>query len=253
MAFLQELSLEEIRQAIETMADNGSVLALTVRSKGRWVTFRTHALASHELIIWVELPSASTQAPAYGFKAGEQIGMTFTLAHRKYVFAAKVVGQEAYRLEGETEGKALKLACPERMHRVERRLHRRIDVSGDEVSRATFWLGGWEVQPAENDPEAPVWSGRILNISGGGLLVRTSYEAAKYVEVGDVVGVQVSLGGTEQPALVDAQVRHCERDGEMALIGMQFVETVGGPEANAGIEAIRLRIAEHSRERQVAV
>ena len=120
-------------------------------------------------------------------------------------------------------------------------------MSDEGVTRATFWLGGQDAHPGEASVEAPIWSGRILNLSTGGLLVRTSYEAAKYVEVGDIVGVQVIFGKGD-PVMVDAQLRHVARDGEMALIGLQFVEDRAAPDRNAGVRVIREKIARQHKE-----
>lgn len=244
MAFLQELAPAEIEEAIGLLAENNLLIALTVRCQGRWVTFRTRAIAQSGKVIWVEKPKTDHLSPDYDFAPGEKVGVTFSMSYRKFVFAARTMGQERYRLDEDTESTALTLEVPQVMHKVERRLHDRLDMSSEEVTRASFWLGGWEARPEEASVEAPIWSGRILNVSTGGLLVRTSYEAAKYVEVGDILGVHMTFGGTEQSVFVDAQLRHCARDGEMALVGLQFVEDPVRPESNAGVETIRGMIAE---------
>ncbi|MCD6304106.1 MAG: PilZ domain-containing protein, partial [Planctomycetes bacterium] len=233
------------------VAENNLSLSMTVRYQARWVTFQTRAIARAGQIMWVEMPKTDHLPGNYKFKVGEQIGVTFSVARRKYVFATEAMGTEKYRLDPEHESTALRLVVPEQMQKVERRLHDRLSLSHDVVTRATFWLGGWEARPAEASVNAPIWSGQIINISAGGLLVRTTYEAAKYVETGDIVGVHVLLGGDEEDSVfVDAQIRHCARDGEMALIGMQFVENENIPEMSAGIEHIRRLIAEQKKRRQ---
>jgi hypothetical protein len=248
MAFLEDLSPQEMCEAIQLLADGKLPLALTVRHQSRWVTFRTRAIAQHEGILWVEMPQEDQLPKDCRFRIGQRLGVSFSVAHRKFVFAARVDYLELYREEDGTQARAVRLDRPESMRKVERRLHKRLALPFDEMTRATFWLGGWLARPVEASVEAPVWSGRVLNISDGGLLVRTSYEAAKYVEVGDILGVQVLFGQEEQAAFVDAQLRHVARDGEMALLGFQFV--AGEPEGDdgAGLEMIRRRIEERARQ-----
>jgi hypothetical protein len=195
-------------------------------------------------VLWVEKPKMDHLPTPYEFTAGEQVGVSFSVSHRKFVFAAKTLGHEIYRLDQETKSTALTLEMPKVVHKVERRLHDRLDLSCEEVIRASFWLGGWEARPEEATVESPVWSGRILNVSSGGLLVRASYEAAKYVEVGDILGVHITFGESGQSVFVDAQLRHCARDGEMALVGLQFVEDPVRPESNVGVRTIRKMITE---------
>jgi hypothetical protein len=249
MAFLQELASAEIREVIDLMAEQNLVVALTVRYQGRWVTFRTRVIAQCRGVVWVEKPKTDHLPTPYEFDAGGQVGVSFSMAHRKYVFSARTLGHEVYRLDEQNESTALTLGVPKAMHKVERRLHDRLDLSIDQVTRASFWLGGWEARPEQASVAAPVWSGRILNVSTGGLLVRTGYEAAKYVEVGDILGVHITFGGSGQSVFVDAQLRHCARDGEMALVGLQFVEDPVRPESNVGVETIHKMIADQKAEK----
>jgi len=244
MAFLHEVSSEEMAQAIERLAEDNALLALTIRYQGRWVTFRTRAIASHADTIWVEMPKTDHLPSPCEFTKDLQVGVAFSAVHRKYVFRATVVGLEVYRIEEGVEATALKLRGKDSARKVERRLNGRVDLSVDENTRATLWLGGQDAMPSEPGVAAPVWSGRVINLSAGGFLVRTSYEAGKYVEVGDIVGVQIAFDGNENTPPVDAQIRHCARDGEMALIGVQFLETDETPSNTSGIMEIRRRMAE---------
>jgi hypothetical protein len=243
MAFLQELAPAEIEEVLDLLAESNLLVALTVRYQGRWVTFRTRAIAQSGGVLWVEQPKTDHLPTPYDFAVDGQVGVSFSVSHRKFVFAAKTLGCEIYRPDEEKKSTALMLEVPKVMHKVERRLHDRLDMSSDEAVRASFWLGGWEARPEQASVDAPVWSGRVLNVSGGGLLVRASYEAAKYVEVGDILGVDIKFGLSGQSVFVDAQLRHCARDGEMALVGLQFVEDPGRPGSNVGVGTIRRMIA----------
>ena len=189
----------------------------------------------------MEMPDSDHLPSPYVFRVGEQVGMTFNLGHRKYVFAAKVVRMEAYSIDNDTEATSLKLICSGEKHRVERRLHRRSDLPSRHIARARFWLGGCGARPAAGSRTSPIWPGSILNMSHGGMLVRATFDAVKCVEIGDVVGIHITLGG-EEAAMVDGQLRHCAGDGEMALIGVQFLEASQSVETVASLERIRQRM-----------
>ena len=199
MPLLQEISSEEMVEAISLLAEKNSLMSLTVRYQGRWVTFRTHAIASYGGAIWVDMPRTDHLPTPYDFEKGGEVGIAFSVAHRRFVFRAMVLGLETYHVEENVEAAALKLECRDKMRKIERRLHFRLDVSGEEIARAKLWLGGQEVMPEGNDVTAPVWSGRVLNISGGGLLVRASYEAAKYIEVAISSACSPSSTATKSP------------------------------------------------------
>ncbi len=248
MSFLEELSQEEMLEALKLLGESHLPVALTVQYRERWITFPTCAIAQHKGILWVEQPDPGQFPKGFRFRIGERVGVSFSTGHRKFVFAGRVGYLETYRLEDAPPAEAVRLDRPERMLKVRRRLHDRIELPFDELTRATFWLGGWEAQPAEATVETPTWSGRVLNISQGGMLVRTTYEAAKYLEVGDMLGVLVTFGSEEQAALIDAQLRHCAPDGEMALMGLQFVQVEGDEQGAGALELIHRKIAERAGE-----
>ncbi len=254
MAFLEDLTPEDVKETLARLADGNLPVSLTVRYQSRWVTFETRVIAEKAGVFWVELPKTDHLPTPYEFQPSEQVGMTFSLGHRKYVYSAMVIGKESYRLDPEAQNPrmALRLDAGDRMQRVERRLHERLNLAGQAANRASFWLGGSGARAADGEIDGPVWSGRVLNLSTGGLLVRASFEAVKYVEVGDILGVHVHFGTGKADATLDGQVRHCDRDGEMALIGIQFIELAEALDGNRAIQAIKACITEEPAGRETA-
>ncbi|HUS93185.1 MAG TPA: PilZ domain-containing protein [Phycisphaerae bacterium] len=249
MRFVHELATAEIEEVMELFATQGLQATLTVRQNGRYVTFHAQSLARHGDAFWVQEPPTDHLPVPYEFRRDSEVGLSFTVGRRKYVAKVSLIRKEAYRLSDDEEATALKLAVPEQMHRIERRLSERLEMSSREIARASFWLGGQDARPVEESVSSPTWGGRVLNISTGGLLVRTTFEAARYVDTGDILGVQILLGTRIPATVVDAQVRHCGQDGEMAMIGMQFVHADDDPASNAGIEVIRGLIARQMADR----
>ena len=59
----------------------------------------------------------------------------------------------------------------------------------------------------------------------GPVVCRKRHElAARYIEPGDIVGVCLAFGADGRGVYLDAQLRHSDPDGEMALMGLQFVD-----------------------------
>jgi hypothetical protein len=240
MAFLQDLSPDDVDEAVRLLAERNLEVALSHKRQNRWVAFRTRVIVEHEGHLWVALPGGQGEA----FSPGGRVTLAVNVSHRKYVFTARVDGCETYRLEDDVESVALRLSCPEAMSRLERRQQLRLPLSGEPVRRATFWLGGPGAQPTGGDEARPYWSGRILDISLGGLLLRTARDATQFIDVGDIVGVQLVLGSEDETVTLAAQLRHHQPDGEMNLVGFQFVGLGRTPESRAAIELIRREIIE---------
>jgi len=83
-----------------------------------------------------------------------------------------------------------------------------------------------------------------MNLSTGCICIRTNSEAAKYTDLGDVVGIRMTFGGGKGEIVIDAQFRHVEPDGAMALLGFQFVDSDQSARVKAAREAVREKVIE---------
>lgn len=75
------------------------------------------------------------------------------------------------------------------------------------------------------DDQSPAWAGRAVNLSVGGVQVRTSSSLLAFFEPGDVALVTVSFGVSGETFAAYAHFRGGARDGDMALAGFEFAET----------------------------
>ena len=239
MSCFDVLSPDQARGAIDLCARRAIGLTVTVRRKNRWTTYRSRIVAQFGEFLWIAYPTLDDGASNEDFAVREQLGLTFRAGHQRHVFSVTVVGQEPYTLDDGVEQIALKVTFPEVMHRAERRIMDRVEIPASAAARARFWLGGRVGEPAEATVSAPVWFGRVMDMSTGGVCIRADVEAARYIDVGDLIGVRVTFGGDlSDGILMDATLRHAEKDGQMVLMGFQFVEGDFSPEIVKAFEAV---------------
>jgi len=247
---LQEIPSAQIERTLRAAVRAGVRVVITARFQNRWMTYTTFPLAVHEDQFWAAVPEEPMKV-GHRLRSGERVGVSFVLAQQKYVFAALVADTSVVELDDGTEVAAMGLGIPEQIHRVEKRLYGRAEIPSARIVRASFWLGGIEAEPSDTMPDQPVWSGRIVNLSEGGFSVRTSHEAAKCIEAGDVVGVRLTFADDGTRTLyADAQFRHGEADGAMVLMGFEFIGMDRSEEGKEAIRAIRSEVEQYTRQGQ---
>ncbi|MHC4561481.1 MAG: flagellar brake protein [Planctomycetota bacterium] len=244
MVKLEELPDNQKNAMLARAAAENAAVTLTVRRQNRWVTFRSRFVIEHEGRVWIEQPRMSGQSDIYDFQKGEEAGLTFRMGHMRYIMSVQVVSEEDYRDKDDRPHLALRLKSVGEMQRNQRRLHERVPMPSGQRIRANIWLGGRDSEPDEPTVGNPVWSGRVIDLSVGGALLRTDREAAEYIQAGDLVGVRVTFGDTEGAAILDAQLRHAQPDNEMAMLGLQFVDTERSEETLTALGLIHAKVEE---------
>jgi c-di-GMP-binding flagellar brake protein YcgR len=248
MANLQQLTTRQVDEALQAAADREVPATITIRRSAGWLNFRTRMLRCNGGHLWLELPSLDEegQPRKHEFQPADKIGVSFKLKHHKHIFMATVAGVEA--AGNGLPQPALKVCCPVKVHRMQRRIFERVDVPPRHVVRASFWLGGVEAEPAGVTPEHPVWSGRVINLSAGGLQLSMADEAFCELEIGETVGVRVIFGAGDETVYADAQFRHLHREAGEVKLGFQFVGLGQTAEGKQALELIGTRVADFHRE-----
>jgi hypothetical protein len=244
MAKLEKLSDNQKDSTLAEAAADNMLVTLTVRRQNRWVTFRSRFVIEHEGRVWIEWPKMSGQGDVYEFHLGEEAGLTFRMGHMRYIMPVETIAEEDYHDEHDGNHLALRLKSVGEMQRNQRRLHERVPMPSGQRVRANIWLGGRDSEPKEPTVGNPVWSGSVIDLSVGGALLRTNREAAEYIEAGDLVGVRVTFGETENAAILDAQLRHAQPDNDMAMLGLQFVDTDHSQETLTAMGLVQAKVEE---------
>ena len=158
MARMVKLSAEETREALSQAAERTLQLTVTVRRQNRWVSFRSNFIVMHEEHFWIEFPTVGTGEAAFECANDEEVGLMFHLPPARCLVSGIVIAQESYTDESGQGKRALRMKLAGAMQRSQRRLHQREDAHPDWQARASFWLGGREVEPDQARVDAPVWS-----------------------------------------------------------------------------------------------
>ncbi len=221
-------------------------LVLSVRAGDNWVAVKSAFVGFDpaQRAIQVLYPQAGDQ-PAVEIVAGQQVGVSFRRGHKKCIFSTIVVMR---RNEPAAAGVALDtliLRCPEQLQEMQRRAYERITCPPDRFIAVRLWEG----LGAGHDGSWPLCSGRVANVSMGGVQVDIRQDHNPRLSIGDRVGVEITVSPGRPPLMLDAQYRHCaiSSPGRLGL-GFQFL----GLEHSQPNRATLAEISEFVKEMQRA-
>lgn len=238
MSIVQHLSPRQIQECLDEAIRRQAPISLTCRTGTQWHNLHTKFLHSTPQALWLEYPTGA-QDPVPEIAEGMELGLSFKLKHHKHILNTIVEAVGQFGLADAAEVRAIGVASPQRVQRVQRRAYHRVDVPRNRSVLATFWPGGLPAAAAGN-ATALNWEGWVTNISAGGFQVRIGGRNAPDLDVGDLVGVCIDLGQEYEEVLADAKFRQQRRDERgVTYQGFQFV---GLNETSQGREMLR-RIA----------
>jgi hypothetical protein len=120
-----------------------------------------------------------------------------------------------------------------------------VDATGK--ARVSFWPGGRAVEPKGLSAHRPVWSGSLVDISRQGFAVRTGWDSGQYLEVGDIIGARLLFEGHQVPVYANGQLRHAFMEGNMGVLGFQFVGMEDTDEGRSALAFIGARVEEYAQ------
>ena len=248
MPYLQELNTPQINEAIALAVDKHVPATVTIQCDGRWVTYHSRFLQVRGTHILVEYPFSDEDQAPHEFSPAEKISLTFKLKHYKHIASATIAGASPWVLEDGSSIQALDLCCPTKMQRAQRRAYLRVDIPDNRIVRVSFWHGGSVAEPSDGQGDQPIWSGRVTNLSAGGVQVAVDPDVAEQLEPGDFLGVHISFGAGDGSVQADAQFRHTELADGRALLGLQFVGLEQTQRGQQTLLAISRRVAEYRKQ-----
>jgi hypothetical protein len=210
-------------QVLEWAVGKRCDLAVSLAVEGGWVTMRSRFLRLdyEQGVLQIAYPLAPDNVPMPEIVAGNELGLSFRRGHKKCIFVSRVLMRcEAKDACGETAD-ALVLKTPDCVRALQRRAYQRVTVPAGHFVAVKLWEGG---VPAAGTVAWPICSGHVANASLGGLLVDIREDQNPRLQVGDVVGVEVTVRPGAASITVDARYRHCvtTEAGRIGL-GFQFV------------------------------
>ncbi|MBI4580018.1 MAG: PilZ domain-containing protein [Planctomycetes bacterium] len=211
---------DQAREILQEMVDGQSPAKLTYQAGAGWVMVKSRFVGVDESsdLLLLEFSPRGDEAEDPP-EAGQSIGVAFRRGSRKCVFDSHVVDQVA--MPDDRPGTlALRLAWPEKVNELQRRLYVRTPVPRGRLIPVDLWIreaGGGRDEP-------PAQRGRLVDLSAGGISVELAREARPRWREDDPLSCRFRADPNHE--LVEASVRLTSHsrlpDGHVRL-GLQFV------------------------------
>jgi len=252
MAKLQEMTQEQIGDALQSAMQRQAPVTVTLKRDSVWTSCNTRLLRVKDphLLLGNLLVHDDKETPEIA--PADKVGLSFKLKHYKHIFTVTAVGIENFEGGPDDPGQAISVCWPNRMHRLQRRAFIRADVPPGRIVRASFWVGGRGNEPTQADPQRPVWSGRLTNISAGGFQVVSADDDVWDLVPGETVGVRLSFEAGSESVYADAQFRRIERNEGQPLLGFQFVGLAQDRKGRQSLQYISGKVAEYHRQNETS-
>ena len=246
MSILQDLNPTQMSEALVSICEKHIPITVMLRRGETWLNLRSRFLAIDGARLVFEIPHSEDGTPLDDLIPAEKLGASFKHKHHKHLFNTTVLTVQDFH--GPTgKSKVLLVGCPTSMQRIQRRAYFRADVPSNRIVRVSFWFGGCETEPSGTNPEQPVWSGKVEDISAGGFQVRVRRDVAIILDTGDMVGLRMTFGMSAETLFANAQFRHAIPTDKGALMGFQFIGLGQSPEGKNALRIVAAKVSEYQR------
>ncbi len=244
MSLAQSITGNAVHEALRAIVESRKSLVVTYRKNTAWASLKAQAAEMSEG--YLTLVAASAVEVPSGLKTPCEVGVSFNLGSRKYIFPTTLMDVEL--VEGASSGAfhALTIEYPDSVQRIERRKSVRAGVPREEIVRASFWPGGARNRPEQLTPACPIWPGKVTDLSVGGFQMRTHVVATTYFQPNDIVGVCLSFDALAKSVTVNAVLCRSQLEGDgMALMGFEFLGLDESPEGLMALELIGSKVTDY--------
>ena len=209
--------------ALEWAAEHKPDITISRATEDGWEHLRARfmALDSQNGVLKITYPLSSSSGPPPEIAIGEELGVSFRRGHKKCLFVSPVA-MRCREPDGQGEAaESLVLRTPKEVRELQRRVYQRQVIPQESFIAVKIWEGGI---PLEGAVAWPLCSGRVVNVSVGGILVDVRVDQNPRLCAGDVVGIEITTRPGSPAICADGQYRHCVMSGEQRLgLGFQFV------------------------------
>lgn len=217
------LETETIRSILEWAVQRQAGITVSVESDGQWCNLRSHLVRfdPDADVLKIVYPISLDSSHAPEIPVGTELGVSLRRSHKKCIFVSPVILRCC---DPQPDGESLDvlvIRAPRQIRELQRRVYQRVVVPTDQFTAVKLWQGGL---PSRDEPSWPICSGRLANISVGGLRVDVSAERNPRLGVGEIVGVEITDVANHDTLVAEAQYRHCTMVGSDRLgLGLQFL------------------------------
>lgn len=209
--------------ALEWAAEHKPDVTISRATDGGWEHLRSRfvALDAQNGVLKITYPMSSSSGPPPEIATGEELGISFRRGHKKCLFVSPVAMRCREPHGPDEAADTLVLRAPKEVRELQRRVYQRLVIPQESFIAVKIWEGG---VPQQGAVAWPLCSGRVVNVSVGGILVDVRVDQNPRLCAGDVVGVEITTRPGSPPICLDGQYRHCVMAGEDRLgLGFQFV------------------------------
>lgn len=247
MSVQQEVAATEIHEIVESSAMRNTPVAITCQIGGSWRSYRSRFLGLRDGELWVEYPQPEPGREAPQVDLGSRLGAAFKQRHHKYVFTAAVLQVADFALAGGAAVRGVQIEWPVKMQRLQRRAFYRAGVPSDRPAFVEFWQGSPGQDPRGALREKLLYTGKLLDISAGGVRLQLIGDRNPQLQTGDPVGMLLKLHGLDEPLRVGGQFRHAARDEFGTTLGIQFMGLTESGDGRKLFHSISRIVCEYQR------
>ncbi len=189
----------------------------------------------------VQLGGAGHEPPALP-TVGEPVGVHFRLGHKKCIFNGTILA-----VERRSFGFAVRMAQPEQLRQLQRRVFERVAPPDGVVIAVRFWR--LEETAAAAGGQRDVRHGQLEDVSAGGLRVKVA--ELKGDAAGQLFQCVFAVRQGAPAFMIEAVLRHIEAtDQGRASLGFHFVGLESQLEGQQTLERLARAVSHFQRLRQ---
>jgi c-di-GMP-binding flagellar brake protein YcgR len=223
MTNAEVIAASDVGAVLSWARDRGVPITASVADRDYWRNLRSQLLAYDpaEESFRILYPLVMDGGAPPDIAAGAELGVSFRQGHKKIVFVGKVVGRATHLCAGGERVDALIVKAPRQIQRLQRRAYQRTIVPDDRRIIVKLWQAG---PPDDGTTTWPLCTGRLANISLGGILLDAPRDQNPRLSVGDCAGVEIRPAPSRPPLIAVVQYRHCIAIGSDRIgLGLQFL------------------------------
>ncbi|MHC4123753.1 MAG: flagellar brake protein [Planctomycetota bacterium] len=211
----------EPRKVLEAVTREKVPAIMSYLSRGKWHATKVimSDLGANRLDVCV---SPREKSHPLNVKPGQQVGMSIKYGYGKFIFEARAI--ELKPSPKPNEGGVIVLEAPRNIELVQRRSYFRVRVPDNMNVNVQLRLRRYADEP-DNENSSESWSGRLVDISAGGMQVVLDASQRFSFRQGQFLGLKFTPLPDEKPLNFNAQVRNIipTADEQNVCVSLQTV------------------------------
>lgn len=219
------LDPDETAEILEESVHDNALAVLSIQRRGTWRLFKSRFLENDPKRRYFVLDSQETHgASPPELQPGEYVGVNVRYRSHKLLFSTVVEARGKFLLDEGRSIPAVRYRWPQAVTEMQRRAYHRTPVPAGTCVPVNLWRGGVPDFDSETPDPTSVIAGQALDISCGGMLVRTPLPRPPQWPDDQLLGAELHLPDGRLPIRLNASFRAARmNDAGGACIAIQFL------------------------------